>query len=141
MASKLVQRLSPGGPVVTPASAVETVIMTSGIYTYDNPNPFVGGEHVGGGQGVRISGQISITPGATTTAGVVRVRQVGLAGTAVGNPITVPLAAGVANSIPYDQIDGSRYPAGGGVYVVTLSTTAATAVGSVTECTMTCDGA
>jgi hypothetical protein len=141
MASKLLQRLSPGGPVGTPASAVETVIMTSLVYTYDNPNPFVGLEHAGGGQGVRISGQISITPGASTTAGVVRVRQGGLAGTQVGNTITVPLTAAVPNSIPYDQIDNTRYPAGGGVYVVTLSTTAATGVGSVTECTMTCDGA
>lgn len=141
MADKIVQRLSPGGPIATPASAAETVIMTSLPYTYDNPNPYVGGEHQGTGQGVRISGQISITPGTATTAGVVRIRQGALAGTQVGNSITVPLAAGVPNSIPYDQIDTSRYPAGGGVYVVTLSTTAATGAGSVTECTMTCDGA
>ena len=138
MADKIFNRVT---AVPTPASAVETVIITGAPYVYDQPNSFVGGEHSGAGNGVKLSGIINITPGATTTAGVVRIRQGSLAGPIVGLAQTSALAAGVPQTIAYDEYDTTRYPAGGGIYVVTLSTTAASAVGTVNVATLATDGA
>jgi hypothetical protein len=138
MADKIFNRVTAVG---TPASAVETVIITGLPYVYDNPNPYVGLEHSGPGNGVKLSGIINITPGASTTAGVIRVRQGSLTGAVVGLSQTSALAAGVPQTLTYDEFDTSRYPAAGGVYVLTLSTTAATAVGTVNVATLTTDGA
>jgi hypothetical protein len=137
-----VNKLSPGS--VTPVTTAETVVLTSLPYVYDNPNPYVGGEHSGGGQGVRINGIIYYSATATgTTAVTVRVRQGGLTGPVVGQAIIAAVTASATAVIAYDEVDTSRYPAqaGGGVYVVTVVTNGATANPSIAEATLCLTGA
>lgn len=118
-----------------PTNGAETVIITTPGYVYDNPQAFVGTEHLGAGQGVTVSGVVVFTVvGSGVTSASVRIRQGALAGIQVGATFTAPVAAGVPNVIPFIGNDLSRFPAqaGGGVYVVTVSETAATGASTVT---------
>lgn len=127
----------------TVVTTAETVVLTTAPYVYDMPNPFVGGEHAGAGQGVTINGLVNIAPiGAGTTLGTVRVRQGNLTGPVVGGAagsITQSLVAGNSAEITYAALDTSRWCAqnGGGVYVVTIQMTGAT--GNSTVQPVTCD--
>jgi hypothetical protein len=137
MSGNQYNRLSPAS--VSPVTTAETVVLTSAGYVYDNPNPYVGGEHVGSGQGVRINGIVYFsTTAAGTTAITVRVRQGSLAGALVGAQITQSVTANTAAVIAFDEIDFSRFPAaeGGGVYVVTVQGVASTGNPGIAEATM-----
>lgn len=118
----------------TPTAAAETVIATTAPYAYDFPNPFLGGEHSGTGNGVCISGCLSLNNvGTGTTAIVLRVRQSSITGPIVQNSIAKPVTATTADSIAWSVVDTSRAAAqsGGVVYVVTLASTGLTGAGNV----------
>jgi hypothetical protein len=144
MATMQVNRLSALTPsTITPVTTAETVVLTSAPYTYDMPNPFVGTEHAGTGQGVRINGVVYFSnTGASTTSQIVRVRQGGLTGTIIGGISFSQNVTAAGNAvIAYDEIDTSRFAAGGGVYVVTVQAVAATGNPTVQEATMCIQGA
>lgn len=129
------------GAVAT--AAAETTIVTSSPYQYDYPNPYVGGEHSGAGQGVCISGQLNLSNvGTGTTALVVRCRQGSLIGPIVQAAITKPVAAGTADTVPYEFIDQSRVSAqsGGVQYFITVASTGLTVAGSVASGTLVVEG-
>lgn len=143
MAIKQINRLSPA--TVTVVTVAETVVLTSAPYYYDQPNPFVGGEHAGAGQGVSISGEMNISAlGGSTTGATIRVRQGSIAGPVVGQPLTPRVvAADVTDTLFYETEDLTRYPAqaGGGIYVVTIQFTAAAGNATINEATMEIQGA
>lgn len=141
MVNKIAQQVTGNQAVV---NATETVILTTNAYTYDYPNPFVGGEHAGPGQGVTISGVVNVNPvGTAGTAATIRVRQGSIAGPVVGVAEPETVAAGNAYAIPYEALDSSRFAAqsGGGVWVVTIQFTAATANSTVINVTADVEGA
>lgn len=131
----------------TVVTTAETVVITTNPYVYDEPNPFVGGEHVGSGQGVTISGIINVVPvGTAATSATVRVRQGSIAGPIVGGAagsIVQTVAAGNSIEITYEAVDTSRFCAqsGGGVYVVTIQFTAATGNSTIQPVTVDVEGA
>lgn len=113
----------------TVVTTAETVAVTCTPFLYDFPNPFVGGEHSGAGQGVTVKGIVNINPaGAGSTLVTVRVRQGNLTGPVVGDPITQTIAATNQAEVTYYALDTSRFCAanGGGTYVVTVQMTGAT---------------
>jgi hypothetical protein len=129
------------GAVAT--AAAETTIANSGAYQYDYPNPFVGGEHSGSGQGVCISGQLNFSNvGTGTTALVLRCRQGSIAGPLVQAAITKPVTAGTADTFAYEFIDQSRASAqaGGVQYFITVASTGLTVAGSVATGTLVVEG-
>lgn len=124
----------------------ETALMTTSPYVYDNPNPFVGGEHAGTGQGVTISGMFNLTVGTTATTVTVRVRQGTIAGPIVGGAgatLVQTVVAGNNVLIPFEFLDTTRFPAqsGGAVYVVTAQMGAATGNSTVQPITTDVMGA
>lgn len=113
-------------------AAAETTIASTPTYQYDFPNPYVGGEHAGSGQGVAITGVLAFSNvGTGTTAVVVRCRQGGLTGPLVQAAITKPVTAGTADDVPFAFIDQSRAPASGVQYFITVASTGLTVAGSV----------
>lgn len=142
MATFQANRLSPAS--VTPVTNAETVVLTSAPYTYDEPNPFLGLEHAaqGPGQGVRINGIVNYsTTGTGTTQVTIRVRQGSLTGPVVGAAVTTTVTAATPATIPFDEIDFTRFAAGGGVYVVTATAGGATGNPTIPEATMCIQGA
>lgn len=126
-----------------PTAAAETTIANTAPFQYDFPNPFVGGEHSGPGQGVVISGQLALSNvGTGTTALVIRCRQGSLTGPIVQAAITKPVAAGTADTVPYEFIDQSRASAqaGGIQYFITVASTGLTVAGSVASGTLIVEG-
>ena len=141
MVNKIAQQITGSLAVV---NATETVILTTNAYTYDYPNVFVGTEHAGSGQGVTISGVVDVNPvGTAGTAATIRVRQGSISGTVVGVAEVETVAAGNAYAIPYEALDTTRWAAqaGGGVWVVTIQFTAATANSTVVNVTADIEGA
>lgn len=118
----------------TVTTTTETALITTSPYTYDFPNAYVGGEHSGAGQGIVVHGTININPAGTgATLATVRVRQGSLTGPVVGDPITQTIAATNQQEMAYWAQDTSRFCAqsGGGVYVITVQFTGATANSTV----------
>lgn len=110
-----------GAGVVNPAASAETVI-------YTTPNI-----QVGAGDGlIAVTGTVNITPGATTTALVIRVRQGSLTGPLVGQAATHTVAAAAPQSISFGATDssGAAQAAGGIPYVVTVAQTGGTGAGT-----------
>lgn len=141
MVNKIAQQITGSQTVV---NANETVILTTNPYTYDQPNPFVGTEHTGGGQGVTVSGVVDVNPvGTAGTAATIRVRQGSISGAVVGVAEPMTVAAGNAYAIPYEALDSTRWAAqsGGGVWVITIQFTAATANSTVINVTADVEGA
>lgn len=105
-----------------PANAAETVIYTTPAIQTGQGDGLVG-----------ITGTVNITPGTSTTAVVLRVRQGGLTGTLVGFSPSHAVAAGAAQSISFGASDASGWTeqAGGGVYVVTAQQTGGAANGTI----------
>lgn len=104
----------------TAADASEKAIVTNN--TDENHMPGTGGFVV-------VSGQINVTPGTSTTAVVVKVRQgSGTSGTTVKS-MTHTLAAAATGNIAFRCVDES--PAAGGQYTVTLTQTAGAGAGTV----------
>lgn len=138
MATKITQQ-NTGSQTIT--TTTETAVITTPAYTYDEPNPFVGGEHSGAGQGVSISGVININPvGAGATSVVVRVRQGTVTGTIVST-ITQTVTAASSLELTFEGVDTTRFPASGGVYVVSLQFGAATGNSTVTYTAVDVEGA
>lgn len=106
---------------VAPVTTAETVVGTITIPPLNQP----------GGDGVLISGIVTGTTGAGTTAIVVRVRQGnGLAGAILPNSTTVQVGASLNTSAPFACLDPvTSYPAGN-TYTVTVQQTGATGNGS-----------
>jgi len=124
-----------------PTAAAETTIVSTAVYQYDFPNPFVGGEHSGSGQGISISGQLNLSNvGTGTTALVIRCRQGSLTGPLVQAAITKPTTAGAADTMAFSFIDQSRAAAGGVQYFITLASTGLTVAGSVATGTLVVEG-
>lgn len=110
-----------GGAVTNPAASAETVIYTT---------PAV---QAGAGVGaVGISGTVNITPGTSTTAIIIRIRQGSLTGALVGVSPSHTVAAAAPQSISYGAADTSSFieQSGGGVYVVTAQQTGGTVAGT-----------
>lgn len=129
--------------VAVPTAAAETTIANSAAFQYDYPNPYVGGEHSGSGQGVVISGQLAFSNvGTGTTAVVVRCRQGSITGSIVQAAITKPVTAGSADTVPFSFIDQSRVSAqaGGVQYFITVASTGLTVAGSVASGTLIVEG-
>lgn len=130
----------------TLTTTAETIVLTGNAYYYDYPNPFVGAEHSGTGQGVTISGVLAVLPGTASTFATVRCRQGSITGPEVGGASghwTVPVTAGNNIPIPFEFLDTTRFPAqvGGGVYVITVQMTAATANSTVQPIVVDIEGA
>lgn len=107
--------------VATDAAAAEKAVLT---FTANQDASFLGP--------VIIDGMLNITPGATTTAVVVKVRQgSGTAGTQVGVSMTHTLAAAASGSIPFMVEDTAPAANAGAVYSVTVTQTAGTGAGTV----------
>lgn len=141
MATKQINLSAGSTPLVTTA---ETVIITGTPYTYDNPNPYVGGEHVGSGQGVSINGIVNVTTGAGANLITIRVRYSTVGGAVVGGAgatITHTVAAATAYALPYSFEDLTRFAASGGIYVLTVQQGAASGNGAVQPATMEIMGA
>ena len=141
MVNKIAQEVA--GPV-TAVTTAETVLITSNPYVYDYPNPFVGGEHSGPGQGVTISGTVDVTAAGTAASLVtIRVRQGSITGAVVGGAQTDVVTAGPGPVIPYEAVDTSRWcaQAGGGVYVVTAQVSSATTNSTFGPITVDIEGA
>ena len=80
-----------------------------------------------------ISGYLNVTPGAATTALVIRVRQGNTTGGAlVGTADTVTVAAAGLESVFFSQVDTGVAPANN-QYCVTVQQTAATGNGTVND--------
>lgn len=120
---------TPNYPATGPANAAETACL-SGPPSFDVTG-------VPSGDNTRIHGVINITPGASTTAVVVKVRRgTGVAGAQVGNTATHTLAAGASGSIPFDVTDfGAQFMSQ--VYSVTLTQTAGAGAGTINQASMT----
>jgi len=141
MVNKISQEITGSQTVV---NATETVIATTNAYTYDYPQSFVGGEHSGLGQGVTISGVVAVNPvGTSATLATIRVRQGSIAGPVVGVALPETVAAGSQVTLAYEAFDTTRFAAqsGGGVYVVTIQFTAASANSTVIAVTLDVEGA
>lgn len=106
----------------TDAAAAEKAICTTPVDQDHMP---------GTGGFVIISGHINVTPGTTTSAVVVRIRQgSGTGGTAV-EALTHTLAATVTGQIAFSVVDLA--PIAGGQYTLTLTQTAGAAAGTVND--------
>jgi hypothetical protein len=105
--------------VATPASAVETVIATVGVPNLGD-NPLI--------SGVVVDGVLNITPGATATAVIIRIRRTNLTGAVVGVAQTHTLANPASGSVPFTALDTAPVA---GNYVVTLATTGQSGAGAV----------
>src|ERR1700758_1096914 len=105
---------------VAPVTTAETVVGTITIPAENQP----------GADGVLISGVVTGTTGAGTTAIVVRVRQgVGTAGAIVPNSSTVQVGASLNTSAYFACLDTqTQYPAGN-TYSITVQQTGATGNG------------
>lgn len=81
-----------------------------------------------------IEGSLNVTPGATTTAVVVRCRRGnGITGTVVGVSETDTLAAGNSATIPFDFTDSAAPANSFAGYSITVQQTGGTAAGTVNE--------
>ena len=110
-----------GAGVSNPAASAETVVYTTPTL------------QTGQGTGtVGVTGTVNITPGTSTTALVIRVRQGSLTGPVVGQAATHTVAAGAAQSISFGSSDTSTFleQVNGGVYVVTVAQTGGTVAGT-----------
>lgn len=89
-------------------------------------------DHMPGSGGfVFVEGQVNLTPGATTTAVVVRIRQgSGTAGTVV-KAMTHTLAAAATGNIAFHVADLA--PVAGGQYTLTVQQTGGSAAGTVND--------
>lgn len=109
-----------GFATTTDAAAAEKAIVQNN--NDENHMPGTGGF-------VKITGDINVTPGTSTTAIVVKVRRgSGVAGTAVGT-FTRTLAAAATGGLAFFVIDEA--PIAGGQYTVTLTQTAGAGAGTV----------
>lgn len=96
-------------------------------------------EQAAAGGGIMISGYVNITPGTTTSAVVIRVRQgTTTAGALVGTADTAAVTAALAASIPFAQVFAGAPPYGN-QFCVTVQQTAATANGTVNDSLITLD--
>lgn len=133
MSLQSVARLSPA--TVTPVTTAETAVLVTPAFTYDQPT----------GAGVIIDGTLYVSVvGAAATAATVRIRQGnGIAGPVVGVAMVEPVVAASTKTIPFTQLDASRFPAqsGGAQYTVTIQFTAATGNSTVAEATISASGA
>lgn len=123
---------------VNTSNSGETVVLTT-----DNVNYLQGA----GGEGLEINGVVNITPGATTTAVVLRVRRgVGTGGAIVGSSPSFPVTAGTQSTLTYDIMDAAPpvtpiiTPTGAdspptAQYTVTVQQTGGTAAGTVSYAT------
>lgn len=109
--------------VATDAAAAEKVILS---FTANQDSAS------GGAVPNIIEGMLNVTPGTSTTAVVVKVRQGSTtAGTQVGTSMTHTLAAAANGSIPFAVEDAAPVANAGNVYCVTLTQTAGAAAGTV----------
>jgi hypothetical protein len=106
---------------VAPVTTAETVVGTITIPPENQP----------GGDGVVISGIVTGTTGAGTTALVVRVRQgVGTSGAVLPNSSTQQVGAAVNTNVPFTCLDTQTSYPQGNTYSVTVQQTGATGNGS-----------
>jgi hypothetical protein len=85
-----------------------------------------------GSSPIVIDGMLNVTPGTSTTAVVVKVRQgSGTSGTQVGSSITTTLAAAANGNVPFMFEDSAPAANAGSVYSVTITQTAGAAAGTV----------
>jgi hypothetical protein len=116
----IINRIS-GTAIATGAAAAETAIITT---TANQDAVSVGP--------ILIEGTLNVTPGASTTAVVLKVRQgSGIAGTQVGPSITQTLAAAALGTVPFQVEDPAPAANAGGVYTVSLTQTAGAGAGTV----------
>jgi hypothetical protein len=114
-------------PVVTTA---ETVVATlSGVAT-NQPGARIG-----------LSGQLTITTGAATTAVTLRIREDSVTGTVVGEatPDSVESAAGGTETHDIFGLHNAAGEYGSKTFVLTVEQTAATANGSVLQASLVAD--
>lgn len=113
--------------VATPATAAETVVATISVPLLGD-NPLI--------TGVVVDGVLSLTPGATASSVVIRVRRTNVTGAVVG-PVSplYPVAPTVPSAIPFSVFDVA--PVSGGSYVVTVVSTAQSGAGSVNSVVVT----
>lgn len=117
---------------VATATAAETLVAVSPMDPDYNSTS--------AGVGNFVSGVLNVTPGAATTAVVIRVRQgSGVAGALVGVAFTHILAVGISASIPFSVLDNASNPSG--LYSVTIAQTAGTGAGTVNYATITAEPA
>lgn len=89
-------------------------------------------------EGMKISGVVNVTPGTSTTAVVIRVRQgSGTGGSLVGVAQTHTLAAGNSANIAYEVLDTAGNSGAGLLWTVTCQQTAAAANGTANIATIT----
>jgi hypothetical protein len=106
-------------------TTTETAVLTFTIPPENNP----------AGQGIFINASFNFTPGGSTTAVTLRVRQgSGTAGAVVGVPFTTPVVAAVANSnAEATVVDPTLvYPAGN-TYTLTAQQVGAAANGTAAQ--------
>lgn len=109
--------------VATDAAAAEKVILA-----------LTANQDAASGSGVPnlIEGSVNITPGTSTTAVVLKIRQGSTtAGTQVGPSITTTLAAAASGNVPFQVEDASPVANAGNIYCVTVTQTAGAAAGTV----------
>lgn len=96
-------------------------------------------DHLPGSGGYNvIEGQINLTPGATTTAVVLKLRQgSGVAGTTV-KTLTHTLAAAATGNIAFHIIDTA--PVAGGQYTLTVTQTGGSGAGTVNDAVLMVTG-
>lgn len=130
MTSLAVTKFNTGSPL-TVLTTAETVVLSGPSVPINNPT----------GEGVGVWGGITITPGAGTTALVIRVRLGSLTGTVVSNQ-TVAATAAVNDTHSFYGLDTTLinppFPAiaPGTPYVVTVVQTGATGNGTVNDAMM-----
>jgi hypothetical protein len=109
--------------VATDAAAAEKIILTL------NPNQDAAS---GGGVPNLIEGTINVTPGASTTAVVVKCRQGSLiGGTQVGPSLTQTLAAAANGNVAFQFEDAAPVANAGNQYNITVTQTAGAGAGTV----------
>jgi hypothetical protein len=116
----------------TLVTTAETVCATLSAFNTDNPS----------GEGVLVTIDVNISPGAGTTSLVLKLRQgTGVGGVQVGNPITVASGVGAFGFSFLDNSALALNDPNGLQYVATVTQTGATGNGSVTAATITASSA
>lgn len=119
------QRIELTAGITAPVNAAETAIASINLGPALANPPL---QPLPVGVPTLIAGVINITPGTTTSAVVIRVRQgIGTGGALVGNADTYTLAAGNTATIPFQKVD----PVGALSYTITVTQTAGAANGTI----------
>lgn len=123
--------------VATPVSTEGTVLVTDNIFANVNPAEQQPGSEVIAPQVVRpviIEANLNVTPGAGTTAVVIKCRQGnGTGGAQVGASLTATLAAAASGQLHCKFRDSSGVPFAltGTQYTITITQTGGTGAGTV----------